>query len=232
MLLELSNAFRESAAILIKLADAQKDDPDLRSPENEYLQGEEEVLWRKLTTVEMDLIRTMSADLWYLADGGPHPESKEPDDKLRVRFSQARVDDALVELAVLLHDCPKLAIGLEGISVRHHLWQSLGVTEMADRFEALGLRGRFKQLKELWKTDTICLSCINSDHPAYQEIIRNGMPMVPLLLEEMRDDPDWWGPALEAITGENPCRFPEMSGRLDLISKAWVDWGTARGHLK
>jgi hypothetical protein len=234
MSLELSDAFRASAAILIKLADAQKDDPDLRSTENEDLQGEEEALWYNLSTVEveMDLIRTMSADLWYLADGGPHPESKEPDDALRARFSQARVDDALVEIAVLLHDCPKLAVGVEGVTVRHHLWKSLGVTEMANRFEALGFKERFKDLKALWKRDTIHLSCIASDHPAYQEVIRSGMPMVPILLEEMRDNPDWWGPALEAITGENPCRFPEMSGRLDLISKAWVNWGIARGYPK
>ena len=231
-MLELSDAFRASAAILIKLAEAQKNDPDLKSPENEALQGEEEALWYKLNTIEMDLIRTMSADLWYLSDGGPHSESREPDDKLRARFLHAEEVDDLVELAVLLHECPKLVIGIDGLMVRHHLWKSLGVTEMEGRFEAMLARLRFRELRDQWKKDTRYLSFINSDHSAYQGIIRLGMPVVPVLLEEMRDDPDWWGQALEAITGENPCKFPEMAGRLDLISKAWVDWGTARGHLK
>ena len=76
------------------------------------------------------------------------------------------------------------------------------------------------------------LSFIKFDHSTYQEIIKLGMPVVPILLEELRYDPDWWGQALEAITGENPCKFPEMSGRLDLIAKAWVDWGIERGLLK
>lgn len=93
-------------------------------------------------------------------------------------------------------------------------------------------RARFELLRSQWHRETGLLAFINSDHPAYQEIIKLGMPVVPILLEELRDDPDWWGQALEAITGENPCKFPEMSGRLDLIAKAWVDWGTARGLLK
>lgn len=231
-MLELSDAFRASAAILIKLADAQKDDPDLKSPENESLQAEEEALWYRLNTMEMDLIRAMSADLWYLAEGGPHRGSKDPDDNLRARFRQAEADDALVELAVLLHECPKLAYAFEGVRVRHHLWKSLGQEEMARRFELVVTDMKFDNLKTQWKQETRLLSFIFSDHPAYQGIIQLGMPVVPILLREMRDNPDWWGAALEAITGENPCRFPEMSGRLDLIAKAWVDWGIERGHLQ
>jgi hypothetical protein len=93
-------------------------------------------------------------------------------------------------------------------------------------------RAYFEVLRSRWIEDTKYLSFIQSDHPAYQEIIKLGMPVVPILLEEMRDNPDWWGHALAVITGENPCKFPEMSGRLDLIAKAWVDWGIERGILK
>ena len=94
------------------------------------------------------------------------------------------------------------------------------------------VRAEFIKLREEWKDDTAFLSWIVSDHKAYQGIIALGMPVVPILLQEMRDDPDWWGIALEAITGENPCTFPEMSGNLALISKAWVEWGISRGLLE
>jgi hypothetical protein len=92
-------------------------------------------------------------------------------------------------------------------------------------------RAHFEELRSQWHKETGNLSVHQFEHPAYQGIIKLGMPVVPILLEEMRDDPDWWGFALAAITGENPCKFPEMSGRLDLIAKAWVDWGIERGLL-
>ena len=141
-MLELSEFFRQSADILIKLSDAQKDDPDLKLPENEYLQGEEEFLWYKLNTIEMDLIRTMSADLWYLADGGPHPESREPTDEMREEFNRLRnkeyydqnEDECLLRLAVMLHECPKIATGQEGATIRWFIWTALHQDEMARRF--------------------------------------------------------------------------------------------------
>jgi len=93
------------------------------------------------------------------------------------------------------------------------------------------VRAKFEAFKEQWHKDTGLMSWIVVGHPAYLGIIKLGMPVVPILLEEMRTKPDWWGPALEAITGAHPCT-KEMSGRLDLISKAWVDWGIKRGILK
>ena len=144
-MLNLSESFRASASILIKMADAQKEDPDLRLPENEGLQGEEEALWRKLNTVEMDIIRTLSADLWYLADGGPHPESMEPTDEMRTEFNRLKSreyydqneDECLLKLMVMLHDCPKIAVEQEGATIRWFVWTSLHQEEMARRFGEL-----------------------------------------------------------------------------------------------
>lgn len=79
--------------------------------------------------------------------------------------------------------------------------------------------------------DTLFLSFHMVSHPAYQGIIGLGMPVVPILLEELRTDPDWWFYALMAITGENPCT-EAMHGRLDLLSQAWVNWGIERGIIK
>ena len=39
------------------------------------------------------------------------------------------------------------------------------------------------------------------NHPAYQEIIRMGTQIVPLLLQELKHNPLYWLPALNAITG-------------------------------
>jgi len=93
------------------------------------------------------------------------------------------------------------------------------------------VRAQFESLKAAWKEGTRFLSSFMTEHWAYQAIIKLGMPVVPILLEEMRDEPDWWSPALTSITGENPCT-QDMAGRLDLISQAWVSWGLERGILK
>lgn len=230
--LELSQNFWESTDLLIKLADdSMNDDSSTVTPEMQDIEARAEKLWYQLTDTETTILNAMSADLWYLSDGGPI-KGREPTDEGRVRFEQAKLDDDLLEIARSLHDCSKLASGVEGARIRLYLWRSIRQVEMTRRFEIMWTREQFKALSDQWHEETGILSSIESKHPAYQGIIKLGMPVVPILLEEMRDDPDWWCFALEAITGENPCKFPEMSGRLDLIAKAWVEWGVARGVLK
>ena len=56
-----------------------------------------------------------------------------------------------------------------------------------------------------------------------------GNPAVPLLLEELRREPDHWFWALEAITQENP--VPEdAAGKVRLMAQAWVEWGAREGY--
>jgi hypothetical protein len=64
----------------------------------------------------------------------------------------------------------------------------------------------------------------------YQRIIGMGMPVVPLILEELEREPDQWFWALEAITEENPVPT-EANGVVRLMAKAWVDWGREQGYL-
>lgn len=54
---------------------------------------------------------------------------------------------------------------------------------------------------------------------------------MPLLLEELRSNPDHWVIALEEITGENPVP-PECEGKVRLMADAWIRWGIAGGYLK
>ena len=95
-----------------------------------------------------------------------------------------------------------------------------------------GLQDRFRRLAHEWREQSRYLS--NNAQIAmlrpYQRIIGMGMPAVPLILEELRIDPDQWFWALEAITEENPVP-PEAAGVVPLMAQAWVDWGTRHGYL-
>jgi hypothetical protein len=92
------------------------------------------------------------------------------------------------------------------------------------------LRERFRRLAAEWKDQSRYLS--NTAQVAmlkpYQRIIGMGAPVVPLILEELRREPDQWFWALEAITGEDPVP-PEDAGRVRPMAQAWVEWGKQRG---
>jgi hypothetical protein len=135
--LELSQNFWESADLLIKLADGSKDDDKGEiSSEMRDMEDRAEKLWYQLTEVETIVMDAMSADLWYLAEGGPL-KGPEPTLELRVKYERAKRDNDLVELAWALHECPKLADGVEGTRIRLYLWRSIGQQEMANRFNAM-----------------------------------------------------------------------------------------------
>ena len=94
------------------------------------------------------------------------------------------------------------------------------------------VRDRFRRLAAEWKDQSRYLS-----NPAqmamlrpYQRIIGMGWPVVPLLLDELRRDPDQWFWALEAITEENPVP-PADVGHVRRAAAAWVAWGAARGMV-
>jgi hypothetical protein len=61
-------------------------------------------------------------------------------------------------------------------------------------------------------------------HPAYQQIIGLGNEAVPLLLRELKKEPDHWFWALKAITGVDPVE-PTQRGRVKEMAGAWLRWG-------
>jgi hypothetical protein len=91
-------------------------------------------------------------------------------------------------------------------------------------------RERFRRLAAEWKEQSRYLS--NTTRMAmlksYQRIIGMGWPVVPLILDEMRREPDLWFWALEAITEENPVP-PEVAGHVRLMTAAWLEWGKNGG---
>ena len=93
------------------------------------------------------------------------------------------------------------------------------------------LKQRFYQLTNTWKNETKYSSSIleMSMHPAYQQIIGMGTKVVPLILGILAREPKHWFWALTAITGEDP--IPEEDkGKLQAMTKAWLDWGTRHGY--
>lgn len=96
-----------------------------------------------------------------------------------------------------------------------------------------GLEIHFHVLVKQWKKDTEADSSITRmiRHPAYQEIINMGEPVVPLLLAELKREPDFWFAALQKITGADP--VPKASaGRVEEMAKAWMEWGRDKGYLQ
>ncbi len=91
---------------------------------------------------------------------------------------------------------------------------------------------RFKRLAVEWKEQSRYLS--NTAQMAmlkpYQRIIGLGLPVVPLILEELNREPNQWFWALEAITEQNPVP-PEARGKIRLMAQAWIEWGKQQGYV-
>ena len=68
-----------------------------------------------------------------------------------------------------------------------------------------------------------------AEHPAYQQIIRLGPDVVPLILRELERETDHWFRALHALTGAEP--VPSAScGKLREMATAWLRWGREQGY--
>jgi hypothetical protein len=89
---------------------------------------------------------------------------------------------------------------------------------------------RFHRLVDEWKDGTRFLSSIHDmvSHPAYLQIIGMGQEALPLLINELRREPDHWFVALQAITGTNPIPF-SACGNVDAMARAWLNWAEKRG---
>jgi hypothetical protein len=90
---------------------------------------------------------------------------------------------------------------------------------------------RFRELEAIWRAETGYLSSYPKrfNHPAFQEIIRLGEPVVPLMLRDLERQPGLWVWALPAITGANPVADAD-AGKIGKMSEAWVRWGREKGY--
>ena len=91
-------------------------------------------------------------------------------------------------------------------------------------------RAEFVKLADQWRRETIHESQIKKKvaHSAYLRIIGMGKPVLPLLVEALRDRPDHWFPALKAIANTDPAKDAENPGA---ARDAWLSWASAEGLL-
>ena len=104
------------------------------------------------------------------------------------------------------------------------------VEKAAPQSETVELR--FRRLEREWNAATAHLSSTTKimNHPAFQEIVRLGSPVVPFMLRDLAERPRLWVWALPTITGVNPVAA-EDAGNITAMSTAWLHWGRENGLL-
>ncbi len=90
----------------------------------------------------------------------------------------------------------------------------------------------FRRLAHQWREETRYTSSMSSKllHPAYQQIIGMGQPVVPLILRALAHEPDDWFWALRAITRDDPIP-QEHYGDLRKMTEDWLGYGKRHGYL-
>lgn len=93
-------------------------------------------------------------------------------------------------------------------------------------------RRTFETLRDKWKEENRFTPSVRDmcTSESYQRIIGMGEDVIPLILEELKEDPDHWFWALEAITGENPVEESHQ-GSLENMAHDWVAWGEEQGYI-
>ena len=87
----------------------------------------------------------------------------------------------------------------------------------------IALRERFDTLVRQWTEETRLSSSMREicTHPAYQEVIRLGEYVIPLIVEEMSMGELHWSWALSQITGQNPAANTESPRA---ATDVWLQW--------
>lgn len=93
------------------------------------------------------------------------------------------------------------------------------------------LEQHFRELAARWLTETAYVSSTSDlvGHPAFQEIVALGPPVIPLLLGELEKRTGPWHRALRRVTGADPVP-PSDRGNIDRAADAWLRWGKEQGY--
>lgn len=99
-------------------------------------------------------------------------------------------------------------------------------------YNAEEAKKEFANLASQWTQDVEGMSSTveMAKHPAYQKIVSMGQAVVPFLLEDLRQNPIYWLPALRQITQENPVQ-PGQRGKIKQMAEAWLNWGKEKGYI-
>jgi hypothetical protein len=95
------------------------------------------------------------------------------------------------------------------------------------------LTRQFAELTATWRQDSQFWSSPDdvADHPAYRQIVALGRPALPLILQNLSEEPDHWFLALAEITGADPVPA-DSRGNIQAMTRAWLAWGRAHGIIR
>lgn len=84
----------------------------------------------------------------------------------------------------------------------------------------------FRESVDQWRRETWHMSSVNRrvSHHAYLKIIGLGTQAVPWIIQELRQEADYWFPALEALARDN---FSPQATSMKELRDAWLAWGEA-----
>lgn len=89
---------------------------------------------------------------------------------------------------------------------------------------------KFYSLANRWRRETGHFSVIarRYESPAYKAILDMREAAIPLILNQLKRDPDRWFSALEKLTGENPTK--DAVNFYEAVDR-WVAWGIANEYI-
>ena len=92
----------------------------------------------------------------------------------------------------------------------------------------------FRRRLEAWKARVPTSSSNVAkmfQRPEYRAVVGLGSEAIPLLLNELRREPDYWFAALQELTGAQP--VPKSAyGNLYEMTEAWLRWGREHDHIQ
>ena len=96
------------------------------------------------------------------------------------------------------------------------------------------IENKFTRLSNEWKRDTGHMSTGSriAVHPSYLSIVAMGESAIPLILKDIKSEPNHWFSALSAIAGEGPEIPAQYRGDMKRISEAWLEWGKSKHYIQ
>ena len=118
-----------------------------------------------------------------------------------------------------------------GVIVPIEVWRE--VESQGHSPENGALQAKFDALVNQWRQETATFSSTSKivTHPAYQRIMAMGEKAVPLILRELKKEPEHWFYALRNITEASPVP-PEDAGDVAKMTAAWLAWGIENRYIR
>ena len=93
------------------------------------------------------------------------------------------------------------------------------------------LKYLFDLLRDTWENDTLLESSVTKiiDHPCYQTIIAKGLIMVPFILDDLREEFNYWSHALHVLTSYEPPKADQTDS--EKLRAAWLRWADSNPEV-